>query len=60
MDFGGGAHHTCMSFRLTAEQMLDWAEMAGIESIFISRNTEIHELKKELKWNDVLYRLGGN
>ncbi|XBP66427.1 hypothetical protein AAHB36_14215 [Bacillus velezensis] len=40
--------------------MLDWAEMAGIESIFISRNTEIHELKKELKWNDVLYRLGGN
>lgn len=56
----GGAHHTCMSFRLTAEQMLDWAEMAGIESIFISRNTEIHELKKELKWNDVLYRLGGN
>ncbi|MEG7380231.1 L-arabinose isomerase [Bacillus subtilis] len=53
----GGAHHTCLSYELTVEQMLDWAEMAGIESVLISRDTTIHKLKHELKWNEALYRL---
>lgn len=53
----GGAHHTCLSYQLTADQMMDWAEMAGIESILISRDTSIHQLKNELKWNEALYRL---
>lgn len=58
MDFSrSGAHHTCLSYELTAEQMLDWAEMAGIESVLISRDTTIHKLKHELKWNEALYRL---
>lgn len=53
----GGAHHTCLSYQLTADQMMDWAEMAGIESILISHDTSIHQLKNELKWNEALYRL---
>lgn len=53
----GGAHHTCLSYQLTADQMMDWAEMAGIESILISHDTSIHQLKNELKWNEALYRI---
>ena len=52
----GGAHHTCYSQNLTREHLVDFAEMAGIECILIGKQTNIHELKNELKWNEVYYR----
>ncbi len=53
----GGAHHTVMSYALTADNMRDFAELMGIEFIHIGAHTNINELKKELLWNDLAYKL---
>ncbi len=52
----GGAHHTCYSQNLTAEQLDDFAAIAGIESVLIGKNTELRQLKNELRWSEVYYR----
>jgi L-arabinose isomerase len=52
----GGAHHTVFSQNLSTEQLLDFAEIAGIESVLINKETTIHSLKKELRLNEVYYR----
>jgi L-arabinose isomerase len=52
----GGAHHTAFSYDLTAEQMGDWAEAMGIEAIYIDKDTNIRQLKNELRWNSLVYR----
>ncbi|KAA6448661.1 L-arabinose isomerase [Bacillus swezeyi] len=53
----GGAHHTCLSYQLTVEQILDWADMTGIEAVLINRDTTIPNLRNELKWSEAAYRL---
>ncbi len=53
----GGAHHTGFSQALTSEHLQDFAEMSGMEFLLIDRNTELAEFKKELRWNDIYYRL---
>ncbi len=55
--YAGGAHHTCYSQNLTAENLQDFAEMAKIEMILIDKNTTIPNLKNELRWNDMAYKL---
>ena len=52
----GGAHHTCFSQNLTSTDLEDFAEMAGIEYVLIGKETRLHQLKKELQWNEVYYR----
>ncbi len=52
----GGAHHTVFSFAVTAEQLMDWAEMAGIECVLINENTNILNLRNELRWNEIAYK----
>ncbi len=52
----GGAHHTAFSQALSAQHMIDFAEMMGIECVLIDRDTTIRELKKELRGNEVYYR----
>jgi L-arabinose isomerase len=52
----GGAHHTCYSQNLSSEQMEDFAEMAGIEYVLIGKDTRLHQLKKELQWNEIYYK----
>jgi L-arabinose isomerase len=52
----GGAHHTCYSQNLSAIQLADFAEMAGIEFVHIGKETKIHQLKKELQWSEMYYR----
>jgi L-arabinose isomerase len=52
----GGAHHTCYSQNLTSSHLEDFAEMAGIEYVLIDKETRLHQLKKELKWNEVYYK----
>ncbi len=53
----GGAHHTTMSYAVTAEHMRTLAEFWGIEFIHIGSHTSINELKKELMYNDIYYKL---
>ncbi len=52
----GGAHHTAFSYDLTTEQMVDWADAMGIESVIIDKDTTIRNFKNELRWNNVLYK----
>jgi L-arabinose isomerase len=53
--YAGGAHHTGFSLDLDAEYMMDFAEMAGIEFLHISKNTEIYHFKNEIRWNEICY-----
>lgn len=53
----GGAHHTCFSQNLTSEHLEDFADMAGIETVFIDKDTKLRDLKNELRWSDVYYQL---
>ncbi len=53
----GGTHHTSFSYDLTVEDLLDYAEIAGIEALVIDNNTTIPAFKKELQWNDLYYHL---
>jgi L-arabinose isomerase len=52
----GGAHHTCYSQNINAEQMEDFAEMAGIEFVLINNDTKIYQFKNELRWNEVAFK----
>ncbi len=53
----GGAHHTSYSQNITANQLQDFADMAGIEFVLIGKNTDIYQFKNELRWNDVYYQI---
>jgi L-arabinose isomerase len=52
----GGAHHTCYSQNLTAENLQDFAEMAGIEFVLIGKDTNLYQFKNELRWNEIAYK----
>jgi L-arabinose isomerase len=53
----GGAHHTCFSQNLTSEHLEDFADMAGIEVVFIDGETRLRGLKDKLRWSEVYYQL---
>lgn len=53
----GAAHHSVFSQAVDAEYLRTFAEMMGIEFLLIDENTTIPELKKEILWNEVYYKL---
>ncbi|MEN1784827.1 MAG: L-arabinose isomerase [Bacteroidota bacterium] len=53
---GGGAHHTCYSENLTAEQLEDLADIFDIEFLLIDEKTDLYRFKQELRWNDVAFQ----
>ena len=52
----GGAHHTGFSLAITAEQMIDWAELVGIEYLLINKDTDPLAFRNELRWSDTAWR----
>jgi len=52
----GGAHHTVLSYDVTAEQMKDWARMMDIEFVHITKDTTVDALEKELFLNDLAWK----
>jgi L-arabinose isomerase len=52
----GGAHHTGFSYKVTSEQLRDFAELAGIEFLIINNDTNTHAFNNEIRWNDVTFR----
>jgi L-arabinose isomerase len=54
----GGAHHTSYSPAVNAEQLMELAGFWGVESVRIGKDTDLTQLKNELRWNDAAYRLG--
>ncbi|MGM0873223.1 MAG: L-arabinose isomerase [Bacillota bacterium] len=55
--YAGGAHHTGFSYEVTTEQMMDFAEMTGIECVVIDKNTTPVSFRNELKLNDLSWRI---
>ena len=55
----GGAHHTVLSYQLTAEHMRDFCDILGIEFVHINAKTRVPELMKELALNDMMWKLRG-
>ncbi len=53
----GGAHHTAFSKVVSSEMLEDYAEIADIEYLLIDDNTKIRDFKKEIRWNDVYYKI---
>jgi len=53
----GGAHHTVLSYDVTAEQMKDWATMMGIEYVHITKDTTVESLEKDLFLADLAWKL---
>jgi L-arabinose isomerase len=53
----GGAHHTGFSLALTPMQMLDWAELVGIEAVLIDEDTSALRFRSELRWSDAAWRV---
>ena len=55
--FAGGAHHTGFSHVVTKEQLRDFAEMADMEMLLIDDEINLEDFKKEIRWNDLYYKL---
>ena len=53
----GGAHHTVLSYDVTAQQMKDWAKMMDIECVHITKDSTVEALEKELFLNDLAWKL---
>ncbi|NLI21090.1 MAG: L-arabinose isomerase [Clostridiales bacterium] len=53
----GGAHHTVLSYDVTAEQMRQWAAMMEIEYVHIGRETTPEALEEELFLKDLAWKL---
>ena len=53
----GGAHHTVLSYDVTAEQMRDWARMMDIEYVHIGVDTTPEKLEEELFIKDLAWKL---
>ncbi len=54
--YAGGAHHTSLSFVVTAEQLYDWAEMTDTEYILINKDTSLLSLRNELRKGNMARR----
>ena len=55
--WAGGAHHTGFSLAIGAEELEDFAEIAGVEFLLIGDGTTVRDLKSELRTNEVYYAL---
>ena len=53
----GGAHHTVLSYDATPQMLEDFAEMAGIEYVHISKDTSFGALKQQLFLSDLAWKL---
>ena len=53
----GGAHHTVLSYDVTAEQMKDWANMMDIEFVHITKDTTVESLEHDLFLSDLAWKL---
>jgi len=52
----GGAHHTAYSQQVGTRHIEIFCEMADVELVVIDADTDLRELKKELRWNEAAYR----
>jgi L-arabinose isomerase len=53
--YAGGPHHTAFSQAVTAEYLEDFAEMVGMECLFIDRQTRLRDFRNQIRWNQAAY-----
>ena len=53
----GGAHHTVLSYDVSAEMMKDFANMMGVEFVHITKNSTVEALEEKLLVNDLIWKL---
>lgn len=53
----GGAHHTVLSYDVTADMMRDWARIMDIEFVHINAETDINKFEQELLLSDMIWNL---
>jgi L-arabinose isomerase len=53
----GGPHHTALTTQLDYETLADFCTIAGVELVHIDSSTRIDDFVKELRWNQLYYRL---
>jgi len=53
----GGAHHTTLSYDVTAEQMQDWARIMDIEFVHITKDTTLESMEQSLFLSDLAWKL---
>jgi L-arabinose isomerase len=54
--YAGGAHHTVYSQNLTTEHWENFAEIFDVELVVIDAKTELRQLKRELRWNEQVFK----
>ncbi|AIJ09825.1 MULTISPECIES: L-arabinose isomerase [Edwardsiella] len=54
----GAAHHSVFTQAVDASQLQRFAELMGIEFVLIDQETQLEQLKQQLRWNAVYYHLG--
>ena len=57
--YAGGAHHTVYSYNVTAEQVRDFAHIAGVECLVIDGQTRLTDIQNEIRWNEGGFRNRG-
>ena len=53
----GCAHHSVISYTVTAEQLRDWANMMGIEFVHITKDLDMDKFKDQLMLSDIMWKL---
>lgn len=53
----GGAHHSVISYTVTAEQLRDWANIMGIEFVHITKDLNLDAFQDQLLLADMAWKL---
>lgn len=53
--YAGGAHHTVFSYNVSAEQVQDFGEIAGVEVLTIDARTQLDSFRTEIRHNQGVF-----
>ena len=53
--YAGGAHHSVFSQAVTSDQLRSFADICGIETVVIDKDTKLNDFRNELRWNEASY-----
>ncbi|MDR1157749.1 MAG: L-arabinose isomerase [Oscillospiraceae bacterium] len=52
----GGAHHTVLSYGVTADIWRSWARIVGVEFVHIGAHTDLNALERDLALGEILWK----
>jgi L-arabinose isomerase len=53
----GGPHHTVLSTAVDTDQLIDFANLLGVELLIIDGSTDRRDFADRIRWNQAYYRL---